>query len=146
MDGLLRQRPPGKLEHGCPAPPGQTPMTTLCKLSRQQRHVSVWLYGAYLELKELQSHPGVPLGCQTADTFGVPWRLSGTRSVQASVSRSLRRLEQRGLILRQNMTSGSGEGTGECRHSKAERHNRMTHLRLLPEGIVTAKRLSADAK
>jgi len=114
------------------------------KLSRQQQHILVFLYHAYLEDKAIQNRPEVPLGCRTVDTFGVRWRTKGTRSDQTSLSRALRRLEERGLVLRQNQVRGSGEGTGRCRLSKAEEHNRTTHVRLLPDGIEVAERLSTE--
>lgn len=73
----------------------------------------------------------------------MPWQERGEAfsSVErASVSRTLARLERRGLILRQNTLRGSGAGTGKARHSADEPHNRTTHVR-----ITDAGRLAAEA-
>jgi DNA-binding MarR family transcriptional regulator len=42
------------------------------------------------------------------DVWGVPWRStrSATPAVRAAVSRALKRLEQRGLVVRSNQVSG----------------------------------------
>jgi hypothetical protein len=80
---------------------------------------------------------------------GVPWRTAGTRSDQASLSRTLRRLEALGLVLRQNQTSGNGTRPGfegRAIDSAAERRagSRSTHVRVLPEGLALAERLTKE--
>jgi len=87
--------------------------------------------------------------------WGLPWRTTGTRSEQASMSRSLRRLEERGLVLRQNERTGNIDGrprldplgvlsTSEwCRRDKDDgRVARTDHVQILPAGIALAERLT----
>jgi len=64
-------------------------------------------------------------------TRGVPWPVThrSTPARRASLSRTLRRLEVRGLVVR---SSVRGRG-------------RTTHIRLTPAGIALAKRLTAQA-
>jgi hypothetical protein len=65
------------------------------------------------------------------ETWGVEWGVEGNSSVRASASRSLRRLEERGLVLRQNQV---GPPTGEVRRDKDEPHNTTTHVKLTEKG------------
>jgi hypothetical protein len=61
--------------------------------------------------------------------WGVSWpRLPRSRSEDSSRSRSLRRLEQRGLVLRQSYVHG------KLRRSQEDPHGRTTHVQLTPEG------------
>ena len=80
-------------------------------------------------------------GPDAKEVWGVPWRVGGTRSFAASSSRTLRRLEDRGLVLRQNGASGSPD-TQMARTSRAEAHNRTTGVVLLPAGLELAERLT----
>ena len=71
------------------------------------------------------------------------WRTDGTDCQRATLSRTLRRLERRGLLLRLNFFSGMGERHGfGVRQSKNDPHNRTTHIKLLPLGVETGKRLT----
>lgn len=73
----------------------------------------------------------------------IPWRVSGSPCKRAARSRSLRRLECRGLILRVNLRSGMGPARNfGQRKSATDPHTRTTHIRLLPAGIETANRLT----
>ena len=68
------------------------------------------------------------------------WRTTGEPAVSASLSRAMRRLEARGLVLRQNYTSGMGGAYGgRLRQSQADPHNRTTHVQILPAGLEAAK-------
>ena len=105
-------------------------MNAAAKLSAQEVHILLWL---------AERHPLVhPLNA----AWGVRWRVGdATASVRASLSRSLRRLELRGLVLRQDDWSGNPE-TGKARQTAAEPHQRTTHVQLLPAGIEMAERLT----
>jgi len=108
------------------------------RLSRQQQDVLAHLYRLYVD--------------QAPGPFGVPWRTTGTRSGQASLSRALRRLETRGLVLRQNQVVGSPDSVavdpdgvsrpGYKRTSRDQRHGRTTHVELTAAGIEVAKGLT----
>jgi len=105
------------------------------KLSKVQRDLLAFLYVEHLAGG---AGPGYD-GC-------IYWRTEGTDSDRAALSRSLRRLEQRGLLLRLNFVSGMGERYGlAMRRSKNDPHNRTTHIRLLPEGVKVGRRLSNEA-
>jgi hypothetical protein len=99
------------------------------------------------------------LAGRSVEDWGIPWRTTGTRSDQASLSRALRRLEERGLVLRQNQ---HGEGaidgrprldpigrlrtSGFCRRDKDDgRVTRTDHVVLLPAGLALAERLTKGA-
>ena len=76
--------------------------------------------------------------------WGVRWHGlygQGTRSEQASLSRTLARLESRGLILRQNWASGSPDTDG-LRTSKTEAHIRMSNVLILTAGVDLGQRLT----
>jgi hypothetical protein len=123
-----------------PVKPCGNDADAIAKLSRQQRTILVWLYRVYAELKAA--------GYARINTFGIPWRNPSangfSRSEQASISRALKRLEQRELVLRQNEVSGCPT-TGSCREWNTEPHARSTCVRLLPEGIRVAKRLTRES-
>jgi hypothetical protein len=83
--------------------------------------------------------------------LSIPW-LRGTlkdwsRSESASFSRSLRRLEQRGLILRINVNQGIPEGhpqAGRIRTSIDQPCTRADHVLLTPLGRQVAGQLSVN--
>jgi hypothetical protein len=92
------------------------------RLSRQQQRMLIHLYRIYQEADSPER-----------DVDGVYWGVTGGAVKQASVSRSLRRLETRGLILRQHHAAG--------RERLTATHRRTTHVRLLPAGLALAQRL-----
>jgi DNA-binding MarR family transcriptional regulator len=94
------------------------------KLSRNQAHVLLCLYQNLIR-GLCHWYPGT-----------VPWRTKGTASERASLSRTLRRLEKRGLLLRVNQVDGPD------RKVAADPHDRTTDVLLSPAGIDLAKRLS----
>lgn len=71
------------------------------------------------------------------------WGLTDSPSSRAAYSRTLKRLEVKGLVLRQNQTSGSPV-TQEARRSSAEPHNRTTHVLLTELGVQVSKWLTKD--
>ncbi len=114
--------------------------TSTAGLSVQQRSVLLHLYR--LKQEQEQEYDGHPLR-EYVLLWGVPWHVTGTRSEQASVSRTLARLESRGLILRQNVNSGCPD-TGCLRKSAPDPHNRTTGVVVLRDGVDLAKRLTTD--
>ena len=89
------------------------------KLSRQQRAVLLDVYTRYVAQAALEAqypHAGTQL-----PAWGASWYTDTDRSGQASLSRSLRRLEARGLVLRRNQYRGGP---------------RTTHVKLLPDGLA----------
>ena len=113
-------------------------MTTAdAKLSQLQRSLLLSLYGPCVDFtpEQAASDPAfLHFGCRLKlNTAG--------RSDSAAVSRAMRRLEDRGLLLRQNQSTGN-PATGQCRHTAAEPHNRTTHVRLTLAGLDAAKRLT----
>jgi hypothetical protein len=111
---------------------GPTVVDITCKLSKVQRDLLAWLYAEHIAGGD---GPGYG-GC-------VHWHTDGTDSERATLSRALRRLELRGLLLRLNFASGMGEQYDlAMRQSKDDPHNRTTHIRLLPMGIEIGKRLT----
>jgi len=92
------------------------------RLSRQQQRILTHLYRIYQEADPSER-----------DSDGVYWGVRGGAVKQASVSRSLRRLETRGLILRQHYATG--------RATPVANHRRTTHVRLLPAGLAIAQQL-----
>src|SRR5262249_8723593 len=94
-------------------------------LSDLQRNFLVWLYQQY-QRGDVDGGWGVPY-------TGVPKGL--TRSQQASISRAVRRLEQRGFVERTNQVSGPAPNEWIRKH-------RTTHVRFLPPGTVLVERLT----
>jgi DNA-binding MarR family transcriptional regulator len=102
------------------------------KLSKVQRDLLAFLYAEHVAGG---AGPGYD-GC-------IHWRTEGTDCQRATLSRALRRLERRGLLLRLNFFSGMGERHGfGVRQSKNDPHNRTTHIKLLPLGVEIGKRLT----
>ena len=103
-------------------------------LSHEQRAVLEWLFD------------NIPVS--TCPPWGVRWRpgkwgVTNDPSRRAAYSRMLKRLEARGLILRQNQVSGNPLN-GEVRTSGTEPHNRTTHVFLTDLGVQVASRLTND--
>jgi hypothetical protein len=94
----------------------------------------------YLKLVEIEKSDQHDEDKQRISNIGIPWRTSGTRAFHAAVSRSLKRLEAQGFVLRQNHTSGP------LRKSKRARHTRTTHVQLLPAGLKLATRIFGPAR
>lgn len=96
-------------------------------LSVLQKEVLTFLYRETLVLDER--------GSNRARYWGVRWRPHAeTPTAQAALSRAVRRLEQRGLLVRKN------ERTGGNRNGRPIPW-RTTHLQLTAEGKQTAERL-----
>jgi hypothetical protein len=100
------------------------------KLSPQQQALLVRLYEEYTQCPHYRSPTG----------WGIPWRTHETRSRCSSLSRALRRLEARGLLLRQNWWGGL-PGLEGPRQSKDDPHRRSTSVLLLPAGVELAREL-----
>lgn len=112
------------------------------KLSKRQKSLLLYLWKYYLELKEHERRPGFPSYLKLTDIWGIPWRVGGSPAAHSAISRSIRRLEERGLVLRQNRASGS-PGRGNPRITKDDSIPlRSTHILLLPLGQEAAKRLT----
>jgi hypothetical protein len=146
-----------------------TPVRT-SKLSQQQQALLVSLYRAYTSAHDARPIGawGVPWTTTQAvygprptdsfwlrvgalsrpvDPFRLQWsghrrqHLAQSRSRCASLSRAMRRLEERGLILRQNSRSGA-PGIKGPRQSTADPHSRRnTNIVLLPAGMQLAREL-----
>ena len=99
------------------------------KLSPLQRTLLLWLYCEHRDGGWLHDR--------------IHWRSSGSAAAIAARSRALRRLEQRGLVLRVNCSTGV-PGTGFVRKIISELHNRTTHVEVLPAGVELAKRLTSE--
>ena len=118
-------------------------MTSTTGLSVQQRDIPGQLWGLHRD-RQRAFKGRVPGFLQF---WGVDWSVTGTRSEQASVSRTLARLEPRGLILRQNYVSGRPDTeNGAIRTSAVDPHNRTTSVVLLRAGITLAKRLTTSRR
>jgi hypothetical protein len=115
------------------APPARRPDA---KLSGWQRQVLIDIAGDYEARSGRERGWGVPIG-RWPDGLG-------TAAQRAAYSRGLRRLEGRGLILRQNIVAGC-PATSKMRNSGRESHNRTTHIQLTGLGVEVAKRLTKDA-
>ncbi len=104
------------------------------RLSAEQNSILEWLFA------------NIPKS--TTDAFGIRWMpgkwgLTSTPSSRAAYSRSLKRLEERGLVLRQNQVSGNPY-TQMARASKDEPHNRTTHVQLTQLGEELAATLFSE--
>jgi hypothetical protein len=95
------------------------------QLSPQQQHILVHVYR---EVQEADQPQGTaPL---------VSWGVEGTRSFQASTSRSLKRLERQGLLQRLHYVAPGRELPENV-------HHRSTHVSLTLAGLVLAQQLTA---
>lgn len=106
-------------------------------LSTLQIDILKWLH----EQQDAFSHT---IGAAWFSHWGTPWKgdASLTNSERAVASRALRRLEQRGLVLRNNGVSGS-PGTGKARTAASDPHNRTTNVRITDAGRALVQSLSA---
>lgn len=108
------------------------------KLSQYQKRILQWV----LEQTEWYETNGNEFLRGEVAHWGVSWHdgVRRTNAENASLSRSLCRLEERGLVQRRNHVSGDPHGTiGWDGH---ERHTRTTHVRLTKVGREVAKRLT----
>ena len=106
------------------------------QLSEQQKDILAWIHSRTTEIQEAVE-PGSYAERQL-EIWGVRWGVEADAAGRASISRSLRRLERRGLVLRQNRT---GSPTGEVRRSKDEPHNTTTHVKLTEKGRKVVNKL-----
>jgi hypothetical protein len=110
----------------------------VAELSKKQRAVLRWIRNVERELSAEGSYDER----RALSSVGVPWELRGNLASpveRASVSRTLVRLERRGLIPRQNIRSASSPG-GRARDSAEEPHRKTTHVLMTEAG-----RRAADA-
>jgi hypothetical protein len=101
------------------------------RLSRQQQSILLHLYHLYQ-----QEDP------RERDRYGVFWGVRGTRVRQVSISRTLRRLEGRGLILRLRHAAASAMEGGSGQETSQSARCRTTGVLLLPAGLAVAQRLT----
>jgi hypothetical protein len=103
------------------------------KLSEDQEWVLLWLVERQKE------------GYVSRGNWGVPWRGEPglSASDRASMSRTLRRLEGRGFVLRQNRTGGCPI-TRDRREGPESPHNRTTHVQITEAGLTLAERLTKE--
>jgi hypothetical protein len=128
------------------------------KLSRLQKSILLWLLRQTEELEVIASDDrgldSLPvavlandeqrrvIGARIALHWGVWWRIGdSTPAERAAFSRALKRLEERGLVLRQNRVAGA-PGSGGLRDSAAQLHIRTTNVQLTDMGREVAKRLT----
>lgn len=96
-------------------------------LSTQQESILLWLYR-----RQVIGMHDASLWIRTS-IWGVPISGNGhTRAEQASISRAVRRLEARGLVLRQN------EANGPLRRTATDPHTRTTNILVTPAGVKLA--------
>jgi hypothetical protein len=103
-------------------------------LSPAQRNVLEHL--ARLQAERIFDHPA-------CEQWGVPYRTSGSRCDHASLSRTLARLEARGLVIRQNWKSGNNSTPGfegRVRYDGEGRRkgSRTTSVYVTPAGMEMA--------
>ena len=111
--------------------PGRNPTKdAAAKLSRVQKAILARLYDRQVD--------GSPWS--RFNKWGSPWGTEATRSEAAARSRALKRLEERGLVLRQNYVSG------RVRRTRLEPHSRTTHVQLTPAGVKLVERLDDEGK
>lgn len=116
------------------------------KLSVDQVETIIWLYNAtkwYLESGNLTE-----FGKISINLWGVPWRPAKenreygygfTRGDSAVWSRSLKRLEDRGLLLRINDISGSPDGPAVRQSKEDPPPRRTTRVKITPLGLEVAE-------
>lgn len=112
------------------------------KLSWQQKRILKYL----VEYMEWIDEYGTEFGRGEARNWGVPWKPGKWNETwenthAASYSRALRRLEKRGLVLRNNDISGRPD-TGEARRSMDDPHNRTVRVLITDAGWEVGKRLT----
>jgi len=101
------------------------------RLSKGQRKVLLWIFAH--SIVESEGHEG--------RSAAVRWKRSArTRAQSACVSRTLKRLEDRGLVERLNDATDAAETVERKRRGT----HRTTHVRLSGQGRVVAARLLAD--
>jgi hypothetical protein len=98
------------------------------RLSPDQQHILLHIYRRCQEAHQAAGAHDAPIW----------WRVAGNRSEQASASRSLRRLEARGLVQRVHHRA-AGPGREPPEHVRF----RTTHVCLTRDGRDMAQRLTA---
>lgn len=112
----------------------------MCKMSWSQRSILCWI----LEVTEWREQNGNDHNKRRLEFWGVHWQPSRgqqrwTRSDSAAVSRSLRRLEARGLVIRDNAISGSPSADGSRKSLDELPPKRACNVKLTELGRVVAK-------
>ena len=119
-------------------------MMNTAKLSQHQRVILMTVYEATMQAEERADAPDVHRVVRGwLDAWGIEcWPSTWWPNVKpASISRSLRELEARGLLLRQNQHSGSpGQGYARTRADEPA-PRRCTHVLLTEQGREAAKLL-----
>jgi len=124
-------------EHTPPQKPlGQLQRHLLVALLRNARYHEEW------EDARPEPSPGVRI----ARTFGTPWRPKKwwpdmSRAEAANVARALARLEARGLLIRQHLTSSAPDSDQEHTDPHSLPSRRCEHVLLLPAGRSIAEHL-----
>ena len=88
-------------------------------------------------------------GAASSDHWGIPWHPRGnaprwTASNRAAVSRALRRLEQRGLLVRMNRTVTIGVSDSATGGPPRMASRRTSEVRLTELGRAVAQRFTAN--
>ena len=114
-------------------------MDNISGATRKMSNNQALMFGAILKGHEAMAEIGASL------TWGVPVRLtsSGSASERASASRSLRRLEARGLVLRENHVRHP-PGLNGTRKSALDPHNRTTYVKVTELGLTCWGRLKSE--
>lgn len=129
------------------------------RLSDQMREVLLWAYNykpperepqtyAWTAKGEILVSPGLTLS-RVADNY-VPWSPSAfigenpTPSKSTTLSNTLKRLEERGLLRRYSVTTKGGEVAGVVRIGSNSTRTRTTHVQLTDKGRLFVRSLSDD--
>lgn len=107
--------------------------TITANLGRRQRHLLAYIARQYDELQKTVS----PAFRLELDRLGVPWQIDGSARFQATCNASVRTLERRGYILRQNITGNPK--THKPRVSPKDPHQQTTHIQILPAGLKVGR-------
>lgn len=115
--------------------------TPISGLSKLQREILRCLLANYRHVEE-HGNDYCRLDLQRVGIRLLQFRPQYTSpSERAAFSRSLKRMEERGLILRTNHMSGV-PGCGRIRTRREERHGRTDHVAFTAEGRELAERLT----
>ena len=116
----------------------------LAELSKKQCAVLRWIRNFERDI----TADGSAEERRALSSVGVPWDERGNLASpveRASVSRTLARLERRGLVLRQNIRSA---GSHRARQSANEPHQKTTHVLITDAGrrLANASRAAQRAR
>ena len=121
-----------------PAGQGEQPMSAK-KLSFEQKLILAWLSIRYEDIRASGYMGQLSKSCFEHD--GVRWRPSpGSPSERAALSRRLRSLDARGLVIRRNVVSGGPKESQGTRWEVTQW--RTTHVCLTEAGEQAAKLLT----